>query len=118
MTSGIVYGTGLVQNTTYLDICVNMLDVKFVEKGRKLYNSTAEIDIFPSFYYFYDIAWAIHPLFINCYEAPDTAKETVNARFDDQYDIKVIITNVVHNVSYMVDTYQDVKSFFTSTERG
>ena len=39
-------------------------------------------------------------------------------RFDDQYDIKVIITNIVHNVSFAMDTYLDVKGFFTSTERG
>ena len=72
-SSGIVYGTGLVTNTFYLDICTNMLDVNFVVKGRQLYNSTLEIEIFPSLYNIYDIAWAIHPLFVNCYKAPHTA---------------------------------------------
>lgn len=39
-------------------------------------------------------------------------------RFDDQSDIKVILTNIVHNVSFAMDTFQDVRGFFTSTERG
>ena len=64
------------------------------------------------------MAWHVHPLLANCIKAPDTATDILLARFDDQYDIKVIITNIVHNVSFATDTYQDVRGFFLSTERG
>ena len=107
-TSGIVYGTGLVENEKYLDICTKMLEVDFVARSRQVYNTTLEKQIFPSLYGLYDIVWSIHPLFINCYKAPDTASDIILARFDDQYDIKVILTNIVHNVSFAVDTYLDV----------
>ena len=66
----------------------------------------------------YDMAWHVHPLLENCILAPDTASDFMMSRFDDQYDIKVIMTNVVHNFSFAVDTYQDVRGFFESTERG
>ena len=104
-SSGIVYGSGLVTNTKYLDVCVNMLEFDFVKRGYEVYNATQEVSIFPFLYGIYDMTYNVHPLFVNCYQAPHTATDILAARFDDQYDIKVIITNVVHNVSYVVDTY-------------
>lgn len=62
-SSGMVYGTGLVQNTYYLDICTQMLDVDFVQRGRNIYNTTQEFKVFASLYQLYDMAWHIHPLF-------------------------------------------------------
>lgn len=41
-TSGIVYGTGLVENEKYLDICTKMLEVDFVARSRQVYNTTLE----------------------------------------------------------------------------
>ena len=95
-----------------------MLDTDFVQRGRQIYNTTLEYKVFESLYQAYDMAWSVHPLLSNCILAPDTAVDTVLARFDDQYDIKVIITNIVHNVAFATDTVLDVRGFFMSTERG
>ena len=62
-STGMVYGTGLVQDTYYLDICTNMLDVEFVQRGHRIYNSTMDVKVFDSLYEIYDMAWHIHPLF-------------------------------------------------------
>ena len=36
----------------------------------------------------------------------------LSSRFDDQSDIKLLITNVVHNVSLFMDTLKDLQAFF------
>ena len=71
------------QDTTYLDICTGMLDQDFVQRGRQIYNTTLEYLVFETLYQTYDMAWSIHPLLSNCILAPDTAVDTILARFDD-----------------------------------
>lgn len=106
------------KDTTYLDICTKMLEEDFVARGYNVYNTTLEKQVFPTLYEVYAMLWHVHPLFENCYLAPDTATDIIFERFNDAYDVKVILTNIVHNVSYVVDTYEDVKDFFLTTERG
>jgi len=82
-SSGMVYGTDLVQDTTYLDICTKMLEKDFVARGRSVYNTTLEFKVFESLYEVYSIFWHVHPLFENCYQAPDTATDILLERFND-----------------------------------
>lgn len=39
-------------------------------------------------------------------------------RFDDTSDIRIVMANVVHNVSYFIDTLQELRSYFNSSEEG
>ena len=64
--SGIVYGTDLVKNTTYLDKCVNNLHYDFINKGLIVYNKTVALDPFPALYSIYDILYSVHPIVVNC----------------------------------------------------
>ena len=113
-----LYGTELIRNTTNLEICVDILSDDFVKAGYTIVNKTQDVDIFPALYAFYNMAWSVHPLIITCYEVPDTAPELVKKRFDNQSDIRVVASNTIHNISYMVDAARDIREFFISTDRG
>jgi len=62
--------------------------------------------------------WNIHPLVVNCREAPDTSLEILISRFNDSDDIRLILTNILHNASFVIETSTDVWNFLTSSERG
>ena len=55
-------------------------------------------------------------MLVNCQDAPDEAVPLVKSRFDDFLDGKLIITNIVYNFPYAVDTAQDVWNFLTTPE--
>ena len=38
--------------------------------------------------------------------------DVLASRFDDQSDIKLLITNIVHNISFVMDTLYDLREFF------
>ena len=65
----------------------------------------------------YDLLWSVHPLLIDCRRAPDDLTDVVKERFNDWYDIKVILTNVIFNYPLVIDTALDVQVFFTSDDR-
>ena len=95
-----------------LDECLGMLSDDFVEQSYNIYDKANEVDVFPALYSFYDMTWSLHPLLLTCMQAPDTAGAVLSSRFDDQSDIKLLITNVVHNVSLFMDTLKDLQAFF------
>ena len=64
------------------------------------------------------MAWNIHPLFVNCRESPDTSFEILTNHFNDSDDIRLILTNILHNASFVIETSTDVWNFLTSSERG
>ena len=72
-TSGIVYGTQLVENTTNLDSCVRIIDNDFIASYYIMKNKTLEIEVFPVLYALYDVAYNVHPLIVSCFGAPDTS---------------------------------------------
>jgi len=65
-TSGIIYGTGLVKNTTYLDKCINIVHYDFIKNSEVVVNKTLSVEPFQALYASYDILYAAHPLIVNC----------------------------------------------------
>ena len=37
---------------------------------------------------------------------------------DDWHDARLIATNIIHNIAFVHDAYNEVKQFFASEERG
>lgn len=99
-------------------MCKSILLDNFIAKVRNIANRTEELDIFPAIYSAYDIFYSIHPLVVNCIEAPDQAIPFVKSRFDDAQDPKLLITNVVHNFDVASETALDVWNFLETSERG
>ena len=92
--------------------------MNYVDTGHELVDNVLGFVVFATLYNLYDMVWNIHPLLVNCRSAPDTSIDIVTSRFNDSDDIRLIITNVLHNASYVIDTSMDVWNFLTSSERG
>jgi hypothetical protein len=94
-----------------------MIRDDFVSRGELIYNQTLSIEIFRALYNVYDMLWSVHPLLIDCRQAPDDFTTVVKRRFDDFSDIKVILTNAIFNYPKVIDTARELKDFFTSDEQ-
>lgn len=64
------------------------------------------------------MVWNLHPLFSECKESPGDFKQVLSERFDGHYDAKVIMVNLIHNYSLMVDAWMDLELFFSSDAKG
>lgn len=64
------------------------------------------------------MVWSLHPLFSECRESPNDIIEVIKSHFDDSYDGKVIMTNVIGRYSLIVDAAMDLKNFFTLDHKG
>ena len=123
-TQGFVYGTNMVDNTTAFDNCILIIDDAYVYNAEYIYNRTMSNwrdgkvngSIFNSIYAFYDMIWNLHPLFMTCRDAPDNSISNTKARFNDQSDLRVILTNIVGHTAFMVETSKDVLDFFRSSD--
>ena len=62
--------------------------------------------------------WSIHPLIESCYHAPDNSLHTMVGMANDWHDARKVATNLIHNVGFVHDAYNEVKQFFNSEERG
>ena len=92
--------------------------MEYIDTGHKLVDNVLEIEVFLALYNLYNMAWNVHPLVVNCREAPDTALDILISRFNDSDDIRLILTNILHNASFVIETSTDVWNFLTSSERG
>jgi len=101
----------LLEDTSDLELCKDILLTDFVAEAENIANKTAELDIFPAIYSLYDIFYSIDPLLSACVAAPADAIPFLQSRFDDALDIKLFVTNVVHNYQFISDSWEDVKSF-------
>lgn len=64
------------------------------------------------------MVWNVHPLLMSCKDSPDNAITNLKERFNDQSDIRVILTNIVGHTAFMVETTNDVIEFFRSEDQG
>ena len=119
-TQGVFYGTGLVNNSTHLETCVDILSQNYVKGFYRIINEPVrgETVVFPAVYSLFHMVWSMHPLLINCYSAPDRMFTRLGKKFDDWYDLRILLSNIVHNVSYAHDAYREVYEFFDSDDRG
>ena len=110
---GSIYGTGLLQNTTHLDICVDILAEDYVKAIYRMQSPPNEDShTFTSIYSVLKMIWSVHPLLINCFNAPDDIFEQLIRKFDEWDDARVIATNLIHNIGYVHDAYSEIKIFF------
>ena len=107
-------GTALVQDQTYLDSCESVISSDFVQKAQDIQTSTVSLDVFSALYSLYDMVWSVHPLITECSQSLDTAPQTLASRFNfrDAQDVKILLTNVVHNASLVIDSARDIWAFF------
>ena len=117
-TEGVIYGTDLIKNTTYMDSCVDIVRHNFIIKGEQFFNSTVSIKIFDALFDLYDMVWSVHPLLINCRQAPSNVTNVVSDRFNAVDDGKVMTVNLIQYYSDIVDSAKAVNDFFTSEDRG
>mmetsp|Transcript_35539 Transcript_35539/g.43560 ORF Transcript_35539/g.43560 Transcript_35539/m.43560 type:complete len:197 (+) Transcript_35539:978-1568(+) len=116
---GTFYGTGLVQNTTHLKICVDILAEDYIKMWyRGLTPNEDRSHVFMAIYSVLRMIWSVHPLLENCYYAPDRSLERLVGVANDWSDVRLVLTNIIHNVGFVHDAYSEVKMFFQSQERG
>ena len=115
-TEGVIYGSDLVKNTTQLKSCLSILRKDFIDRGTDIWTHTLSFDFFPVLFNLYGMMWSVNPLFSNCRQPPKDVKEQLLQSFDDWWDLKAFLLNLVYNYPLVVDTIRDVKSFFTEDE--
>ena len=117
-TEGVIYGSGLIKNTTNMTNCMDILRHEVVIKGEHIFHKTLSLEIFAAIYGFYDIIYHIDPLVRECRYAPADLTEVVTSRFNTFHDGKVMAVNLNENFSKIFDTMRSVADFFISLDRG
>ena len=107
------------KNTTHLELCVDILAEDYIKAGYRILRPAEEDShAFTAIYSVLRMLWSVHPLMINCYQAPDSSVDRLVGKVDDWGDARLVVTNLIHNVGFVHDAYSEVKMFFKSEERG
>lgn len=115
-TEGVIYGSDLVKNTTQLKSCLSILREDFIDRSTEIWTQTLSFQLFPVLFNLYGMMWSVNPLFTNCTQPPKDVKKVLLESFDDWWDLKAILLNLVYNYPHAIDTIRDVESFFNEEQ--
>ena len=105
---GTLDGSDLITDQTKMKSCTTMIKEDFFRESLSMARKGLNIDVFGILYSFYHMVWHLDPLFYDCKESPNDIIEVLIARFDDVYDAKVVMMNVILNYAMIVDTIEDL----------
>lgn len=83
-----------------------------------VYFSALDLRLFQIFYSSYALLWHLHPTVLHCSAVSHGVVDNFLVSFDELGDLRLLMVNIVHNFSLMVDIIFDLRMFFTSNARG